>query len=64
MSDDLSTLVKASDPGEALKSLGGTYTCSDAEGNELMDRLPQVSMPTGKDPTPFVLKTPTPSTQR
>lgn len=59
MSSNLSSLVSASDPGEAMKKLDGTYKDNSPSENEQMSRLPLVSIPQGSDPKPFTIKSST-----
>lgn len=53
MQEKLASLAKAADPGEAMKKMDGVYQDKDAQGNEMESRLPQASMPQGKDPKSF-----------
>jgi hypothetical protein len=64
MSDQLTQITNASDPGEVMKKLGGEYSDNwgaNEKGQEGL--LPQASLPTGTDPSPFTLKEKAP-TQR
>jgi len=52
---DLGSMAKKSetDPNGALADAGGVY--KDVESTDAMQSLPQVSLPKGVDPKPFVV---------